>query len=146
MNIDELRRARPRSRFARLSLGAMAVVVAYAWLSGDLELGRLFSARSAQNLQRFLGEIRPYPLQGREWDWEVFRHWLEATLDDAGGEAVLSTVALSVAAICLAGLLAAVSDRGSWRPWRPARLAPRDHRWAISQLRCLHPSRRPPLP
>ena len=106
MTIDELRRTRPRNRFARVSVLAMAVLVGYAWLAGDLELGRLFSARSASNLERFLGEIRPYPLWGQPWDWGVAGRWLASTLEGAGGKAVLSTVALSVASICLAAVLA----------------------------------------
>ncbi|MHC4492125.1 MAG: hypothetical protein ACYTDU_10920, partial [Planctomycetota bacterium] len=81
MSVEELRRARPRSRFARISVLAMAVLVGYAWLAGDLELGRLFSARSAANLERFLGEIRPYPLWGKEWDWGVAGRWVATTLE-----------------------------------------------------------------
>jgi phosphonate transport system permease protein len=106
MTVDELRRARPRSRFARLSMLALAALAGYAWLAGDLELGRLFSARSVSNLERFLGEIRPHPLWGRKWDWGVAGRWVVDTLEGTGGEAVLSTVALSVASICLAGVLA----------------------------------------
>ena len=114
MTIDELRRTRPREAVARVSVLAMAVLVGYAWLAGDLELGRLFSARSASNLERFLGEIRPYPLWGQPWDWGVAGRWLGSTLEGAGGQAVLSTVALSVASICLAAVLAlflCVGDR-----------------------------------
>jgi phosphonate transport system permease protein len=106
VTVEELRRARPRSRFARISVLAMAALVGYAWLSGDLELGRLLSARSAANLERFLGEIRPYPLWHRDWDWGVAGRWAAATLEGKGGDAVLSTVALSVASICLAAVLA----------------------------------------
>ncbi|MHC4548298.1 MAG: PhnE/PtxC family ABC transporter permease [Planctomycetota bacterium] len=129
-SIRELKRTRPRSRFARLSLLAMAALVAYAWLAGDLEFQRLFSPRSAQNLHRFLGEIRPHPLWDREWDWGVCGEWIRTTLVGTGGEAVLSTVALSVAAICLAGLaaallcLAAARNVASAEPFLPASRPP----------------------
>lgn len=128
--IDELRRTRPRSRFARWSLLAMGILVAYAWLAGDLELGRLFSARSASNLERFLGEIRPHPLWGRDWDWGVAGRWVVATLQGTGGEAVLSTVALSVASICLAAALsvllclAAARNVATPEPFLPAARPP----------------------
>jgi phosphonate transport system permease protein len=131
--IGELRRTRPRSRFARISVLAMAVLVGYSWLAGDLELGRLLSARSAANLERFLGEIRPHPLWGQPWDWDVAGRWLVTTLKGTGGEAVLSTVALSVAAICLAALLAlflclaAARNVATAEPFLPATRPP--SRW-----------------
>ena len=103
--IKRLRRARPKNVAVRVSLLAMLGLVLWSWGWGNLELDRLFSARSARNLDRFLGEVRPHPLLGKEWDWGVAWDWAGATLSGKGGEAVLATLAMSVAAICLAAVL-----------------------------------------
>ncbi|MHC4958861.1 MAG: PhnE/PtxC family ABC transporter permease [Planctomycetota bacterium] len=103
--IDALWKQRQRSRLLRLGSLVMLGLIVYAWGWGDLELDRFFSQRSNSNLERFLGEIRPYPLWDKEWDWGVAWSWARESLHGKGGEAVLATVALSVAAICLAGLL-----------------------------------------
>ncbi len=100
--------ARPRSRFARLSVFALVALAIYSWASGTFSLGSLFTERAGRNFERFLGELRPHPLAGREWDFGVFWQWLQDSLSGKGAEAVLSTVALSVAAIVLAGLGAAL--------------------------------------
>jgi len=108
---DKIRRlhaARPRNRFLRLSIAALALLVCYSWLAGDLGFGGLFGERTARNLDRFLGELRPYPLQGRDWDWGVFADWVQGRVATHAGDAVLVTLALSVAAIVLAGVAAAL--------------------------------------
>ena len=66
--IEELRRNRPRSRLLRVGSLVMLGLIVYSWGWGDLELDRFFSQRSNRNLERFLGEIRPYPLWDKEWD------------------------------------------------------------------------------
>jgi len=105
--IRELRRKRPRNRFARWSGIALLALAAFSWTRPELQLDQLFRERSSRNLERFLGEVRPYPLQGKAWDGDVFGRWLSNLLDDGvGRKAVLGTLALAVAAICLAGLVA----------------------------------------
>jgi phosphonate transport system permease protein len=106
--IESLRARRPRNRFARWSAVALFGLVIYAWGWGDLELAHLFEPRTAQNLDRFLTEVRPYPLQGKDWDWGVALGWVQKTLAGKGGEAVAATLAMSVAAICVAGFGAAL--------------------------------------
>lgn len=104
--IRRLRALRPRRLFARLSGGALVVLVGWAWSSGAFRLADLWTTRSRANLGRFLGEIRPFPLQGRDWDWGIWAGWLRETFGAAAPEAMGSTLALSVAAIVLAGAAA----------------------------------------
>ena len=106
--IRSLWRTRPKSRFARLSGVALAALAIYSWASGTFSLKSFFTERAGRNLDRFLGELRPHPLAGREWNLGVFREWLQDSLAGKGTEAVLSTVAMSVAAIVLAGIGAAL--------------------------------------
>ena len=108
--IEELRRDRPRSRFARLSTAVMIAVVTWAWTSGAFDLGELGTERATRNLDRFLSEVRPYPLQGRSWDWGLAWEWFREQTADRLGPALLDTLALSIAAIVLAGLLALASS------------------------------------
>lgn len=102
--IGELRRARPRDRFARASLAGLVLLGATPWISGRFGLQQLSTDRAARNLERFLREIRPYPLQDRAWDFGVWVEWMRARLGPDAAAAVGSTVALSVAAIVLAAL------------------------------------------
>ena len=87
--IRRLYRARPRNRFARWTGVALVALVAYSWLSGDLGAGDLFSERRLANLQRFLGELRPYPLQQGELETgqtalSVTADWAYGILRDKG--------------------------------------------------------------
>ncbi len=82
--IRRLHRGRPRSRFARWSGAALAALVALAWSSPGLRPGDFFSERRLANLERFLGELRPYPLQGRDFDFTVAAAWAGEVLRDSG--------------------------------------------------------------
>ena len=122
--IASLRAVRPRNRAVRRSLFVLAALVVYAWvwgaMSGEIAIGDMFSARRARNLDRFLGEMRPYPLQGEPWDWGVFLAWARGLMGGGGLDALLKTVHISVVAICLAalvgGLLALPAARNVARP------------------------------
>ncbi len=115
-----LRHARPRSRFLRVSGCVAAGLVGVAWLTGDLSPAGLLSERRMANLERFFGEIRPYPLQGREWDWGIAFDWLAERLQTVGLEAMATTLALSVAAIVLAGFVGLVLALPAARTWAVA--------------------------
>lgn len=110
LEIRRLRRSRARSRFVRWSFVLFAALVAYAWLGGGLAPGDLFTARQARNLDRFLTEITPYPLQGRPFDLGVLLDWAGDLLQRRDLEAGLLTLAISVVAIVLAGVAAAGSS------------------------------------
>ncbi|MEZ6013497.1 MAG: ABC transporter permease subunit [Planctomycetota bacterium] len=144
--VDALRRARPRSKFLRGTCAVLALGTAAAWLSGQIEVGRLLERRRLDNLQRFLSQdALPRPLRsagaddargplarlGDLWTWTF------EVLQDRGFEALLSTLALAVAAAVLAGCIAmllaplcartlatrepyAASESGRGRDGRPA--------------------------
>ena len=102
--IRRLHRRRPRSRFARWSGAALCALVIFSWWTGDFSPGDLFSERRLANLERFLGELRPYPLQGRDFDVRVAASWAGEVLRERGWTAAGVTLAMSVAAIVLAAL------------------------------------------
>jgi len=133
--IGRLRAARPRSRFLRASLLLLAALAAYAWLAG--EFGVDDPARRWGNFERFLGELRPYPLQGREFDGAVAARWAAGVMGSKGGPGALATLAIAVAAIVLAGAGAAVLSLPAARnfacpePFLPGpRPPPAASRWA----------------
>ncbi|MEE8584467.1 MAG: ABC transporter permease subunit [Acidobacteriota bacterium] len=101
--IRQLYLQRPRSRFVRWSVLLMLLLVAGAWTLGDFSLEGLLSPRRLENLQRFIGELRPYPLQGKPFDWGVVLDWSGRMLAGKGAQGALTTLAISVAAIVLAG-------------------------------------------
>ncbi|MBL8862825.1 MAG: ABC transporter permease subunit [Planctomycetes bacterium] len=107
LDLDRLRRERPRSRLARASLLGLVALVAYSWLGGDIALDDLFSTRRAENLARFLAvDAAPHALRGTDWgcsDWLAFAHGL---WQDRGYAGLLQTLAISVLAIVLAGIAA----------------------------------------
>ena len=106
LTIDRLYRERPRSRFLRVSGWLAAALVLASWSFGGFLNEPIWSPQRAANLQRFLGEIVPYPLQGRDWNWTEAAAWSGDLWRDHLGEATATTLAISVAAIVLAGLLA----------------------------------------
>jgi phosphonate transport system permease protein len=103
LTIDQLYRQRPRNRYLRYSACAMLAVVALSWLLGDFLTAEVFNGRRLQNLQRFLHELIPYPLQERAFDWNIALNWLDNILADRGWQALGTTLAISVAAIVMAG-------------------------------------------
>ena len=117
--VRELHAARPRSRFVQVSLCAMAVLVAWAWWAGSFDVADLLSERRMANLDRFLGEIRPYALHDRPWDWGVAWDWFAQMFTSgvqaaafelpSGLDVIGITLAMSFAAIVLAGIGGAVA-------------------------------------
>lgn len=124
--IRDLYHERPRSRFARWSGLALLAVAVYAWTSGDIGAGDLFDGRRLANLERFLGELRPYPLQGRPFDLAIALDWASEVMRAKGWSAAGITLALSVAAIVLAAgwalllVPAAARTLASPEPYLPA--------------------------
>jgi phosphonate transport system permease protein len=108
--ITRLRRTRPRSRFLRSSLALFGLFCAYAWLGGDIAITEFDFARRSANAARFLDAILPYPLQKLgHWDWAVAYEWATALLDRGGWHALGTTLAISVAAIVLAGAVGSIA-------------------------------------
>ncbi|MHC5009784.1 MAG: PhnE/PtxC family ABC transporter permease [Planctomycetota bacterium] len=102
--VRDLYRQRPRSRMVRLSAGLLLGLGVTSWWLGDFQIGSLFTAQKASNLRRFLGEVVPRPLRGEPFDFGVWWQWAGAILDTKGWSATWTTLAISVAAIVLAGL------------------------------------------
>lgn len=136
--IRRLYRERSRRPFLRWSAVALLGLAVYAWTSTELRSAELLSERRMQNLERFLEELRPHPLQGRDLDLGVAAAWAgELLVSKKGLAAARTTLALSVAAIVLAafaaGLLTLPAARtvatpepwleGPRRPGRARRLA-----------------------
>ena len=109
--VRRLHGQRPRSRFMRWSGLAITILVVLAWSSEGLRPWgpseeSLFSERRLANLERFLGELRPYPLQGKDFDFQAAIAWAGEVLNDRGWAAAGVTLAMSIAAIVLAALVA----------------------------------------
>jgi len=104
--IARLKRERPRSRFLRASMTAFALLSGYAWLGGDIALSSFDYPRRAANAARFLDAVLPFPIQRLgHWDWQVAGGWALELLEGGGAQALMTTLAMSVAAIVLAGAL-----------------------------------------
>ncbi|MCS5618481.1 MAG: ABC transporter permease subunit [Myxococcota bacterium] len=101
--IDRLWHDRPRDAFVRASVWAGFALIVLSYAIGDFDWGDLLSPRRQANLARFLTEVRPFPLQGVDWDWNVAWNWATELLSDRGAQAALTTLAISVAAILIAG-------------------------------------------
>ena len=101
--VDQLWRDRPRDAFVRASVWFGLALMGLAWIVGDFDWGDLFSPRRQANLARFFVEARPFPLQGVDWDWGVAIKWAAELFSERGGEAAMTTLAISVAAILVAG-------------------------------------------
>jgi len=103
VDVDALRRARPRSKLVRFTLLALTALVAYAWLGGDIHVGDLFTPQRADNLRRFLREdVAPYPLRGTDWGLSEYLGFAGGLIADRGFDGALATLAISVLAIVLA--------------------------------------------
>lgn len=134
--IHRLRRERPKNRFGRSSAWVLLVLVVASWSLGGFSPAYLFEERRQANLQRFLGELRPYPLQGEPWDWGVVFSWAGEVMTEKGWSAAGKTLGISVVAIVLAGLgalalcLPAVRSFASPEPYLPGPKPPgRGLRW-----------------
>ena len=105
-----LYRARPRSRLLRASLWVLGLASVAVWLSGEIAVGDLFSARRAANLRRFLTrEVVPFELRERGVDLAGLARWIADRWRSGGREATLATAAIAVAAMALAALFGALA-------------------------------------
>jgi len=130
IEVRRLRAARPRSRLARGSGLLLFGLFAYAWLGGDIGGGTLTPERRRANLERFLGEIRPDPVREGPFDRGAAARWAGDFLRARGYDAALTTLAISVAAILIAGVaglllgLLAARTFASPEPYLPGPRAP----------------------
>ena len=106
--IRQLHRERPRSLFVRLSVFGMLGLVLVAWLFGGFFVEGQISMQRWVNVRRFIGELVPYPLQGREFDLAAAFDWLSALMTTRGWQALWSTLAISITAIVIAAVVSAL--------------------------------------
>lgn len=107
--LDALARSRPRSRLLRWSLVLLALLVAWAWLGGEIDVADTFGPRRLENLRRFLTvDIQPYELRGKPLSLSEHLSWCWQLATDRGLSGALATLSISVLAIALSGLAAAV--------------------------------------
>ncbi|MEM9081376.1 MAG: ABC transporter permease subunit [Verrucomicrobiota bacterium] len=105
--VEELWRKRGRSRLLRGTGVLLVGGVVASWL-GERDWGSGVSwVKRRENLERFFGELVPYPVQESGHWGEVWR-WLEGLLFWEGLDAVWRTLHLGTAAILLAGVVALV--------------------------------------
>lgn len=104
--LARLRRNRPRDRFVRNSLFVFFGLPVVAWWIGGFNVRDAFSARRLANLERFLEEIRPFPLHGRDFDLGVAVAWAGDLWRRTGADATARTLGIAVLAIVLAAILA----------------------------------------
>jgi phosphonate transport system permease protein len=85
----------------------MAVIVALSWWAGDFNPVGWLTDRRVANLQRFLGELQPWPVRQEGWDGTLVFQWTDGLWSSQGAEAFFTTLAISVVAVVLAGGLGA---------------------------------------
>ena len=101
----QLWRQRGRSRFLQVTGGGIVGLVLLAWLlDSDWGSGLSFTQRW-ENLQRFGGELVPYPVQ-ESGDWSQLWGWLLHLWVEKGREALWLTFHLGTASVLLAGAMA----------------------------------------
>jgi len=103
IDVDALRRARPRSTLLRVSIVALGALVAYAWLGGDIHVDDLFTARRYENLVRFATlDVVPFALRDTDWGASDYLAYAWGLALDRGLTGLGATLSISVLAIALA--------------------------------------------
>jgi phosphonate transport system permease protein len=125
VRLTKLRNERPRSRFLRASILLMVLLSGYAWTSGEIAVGDLFSARRMENLQRFLEkEATPRPLREsivgivpgtgipseQTSQISLLFDWAGDLWHRTGAEAVVATSWIAILAMVLAGCYGLLSS------------------------------------
>lgn len=114
-SLEELWRGRERSRFVTWSI-VLALCGAVLGLATCLEdAGDFFSARRLANLERFIGEVTPFPLAHPERAGETLGAWAQRLAQEKVLPGTWRTLLLSVVAGGLAGALALLSLPGAAR-------------------------------
>lgn len=134
--IDALRAARPRDWFVRGSLVVAAALIAVCWWAGNFDPGDLFSERRRANVARFVTEdIVPQARDGTRLSVSQWPGWAADLFAQHGREAVVTTLAISVAAIVLAWLVSLIACCPAARtlmradPFVTDGRSPRDRPW-----------------
>lgn len=154
-----LKRQRPRNLFLRVSLIITLIVIALCWIVGPRDPDRsdglvrsdegfrVSEVLSPSNLSGMANDVhkfitkqaRPDPIRNEAWSWPKVGQWMRQKWNDEGAEATGRTLAVSVAAIVLAGLLGllltlpAARNIAQPQPFLPNAQPPtKRHRWLWS--------------
>jgi len=103
LEVNRLRRRRPRNMFVRGSVAVAVALTILAWSAGGFSVADMTSPQRVQNMNRFLREILPYPARENGLSVHTVLPWAMDLLADRGLEASRITLAIAVAAIVLAG-------------------------------------------
>ena len=98
--VEELRRAREKSWYLRVSAVLVVAGILWAWLTSRPLLGRLSAERRWENFKNFAAELVPSPVE-KSGDWRDAGPWAMELLRDEGFEALLTTLGIATAAIIL---------------------------------------------
>ena len=134
--VARLRKGRRRNGFLRGSFLLVVLLVACSWALGDFTPYDALNPRRLSNLSRFLHDVVPYPLRSANPEAGAAREWAGDLMSRRGWDALRQTLALSVAAVVLAGgagLLAALPaarNVASPEPFATPGPAGRPARWA----------------
>ena len=82
--LSRLRKQRPNHRSARWSALALALLTAGSWIAGDFGADSMLSERRLANMQRFLLELWPHPLQPGSFDISVLLLWVRDLMGEKG--------------------------------------------------------------
>ena len=101
--IKKLRKQRPRSWFVRFS---MLMMIVFAWVQGQFSVGEILSYRRLDNLARFVNDAQPDSWGSGCSRISVIWRWTRNLVIDRGFDATVTTAAIAVASIVLAGAVA----------------------------------------
>jgi len=105
----DLWKARGRSSFLRFTAIFLGTVTLLGWFTENQWGSGLSWDRRMTNLERFLGELVPYPVR-ESGSWNDFIPWLETLILKDGAEALWRTFHLGTAAVLLAGGVALIGS------------------------------------
>ncbi|MFT4637111.1 MAG: phosphonate transport system permease protein [Verrucomicrobiales bacterium] len=113
-HVSQLRHARPRDRFLRVSLCSFVILLVSSWLTGEFRITEFDWERRLSNCQRFLHNALPFPLQEQPnatfiEKFSMTWRWAADLWQTQGAEAVRYTLGVSMVAIVLAGMASLVS-------------------------------------
>jgi phosphonate transport system permease protein len=135
--VRRLHAGRPRNRFVRGSLVVMVVLVTVCWTAGGFRPQDWLAPHRLANLRRFLADLQPWPVRQEGGGVGEALGWAAGLWRDGGADATSATLAVSLVAIVLAGVVALLStvpaagNLATPAPYLPGgRLPGRMERWA----------------
>ncbi len=105
--VQDLWRARPRSKLLRATCWSLGLWTLYAWFSPEIGLMDFLDGRRFSNLGRFVEtELVPFPLRGEPLSLAALSTWVADIWNRIGMQSTLATLQISIIAIVIAGAAA----------------------------------------